>query len=694
LFLLALLSAAPSLRAADIPRDLPSEEDVFGEVPSLVSATRLDQPVTDAPVSVTVIDREMIEAYNPTELVDVLRLVPGIQIGHEKGNRFAVTYHGLSDEYSRRFQVLIDGRSVYSPGFDQVEWIDIPLAVEDIERIEVIRGPNAASYGANAVAAIINIITLHPADARGHYAKTTISDSDFDRRSILYRYGGSAGNLDYRATIAYTKDKGFPPGTDHTHFDNKRIGMAYMAGDYWINPRDQLTFQAGFNKADHQRGFSDELEVEPERTRRGSSNYQQIRWRRQLGDKEDFSIQFYRNYFREKDDFHTALISEIDPVLAAALEAIAGIPDQRLPVMQSYVAERYDLEYQHSRIFTDKLRAVWGASARLDRVGGAGFLGRGSHHDYLYRHTYRLFSHAEWRFASKWLLNAGLMVEHNSATDTDISPRLALNYQHDRNHTFRASFSRALRTPSVFELNADYWIGTMDGIPLDDLYKQNDRPLDPEEMMSYEIAWLGSFPRYRLNVDVKLFLEKQRDLIAEVELDSYLDPFNALIGTSIDGEVKYYDNAGWSTSKGIELQIDWRPTEHTRVHAGYTYIDRDGRLLKEIDPSHPVPAEYYRTSDLIPEHTGTLLVTHKLTPRDQFSLAYHVVSPMSFIGGDKYEDTISILRIGYSHLFKVGSSDIRLRLLSESPFDTYYDYENHAGDFEPRAFASVEVRLP
>jgi iron complex outermembrane receptor protein len=138
-----------------------TEEQYFSDIPIVLTATRLAQPATEAPAAITVIDREMIKASGAREIADLLRLAPGFVVSHENGYTPIVMYHGLSDEYARRMQVLIDGRSVYAPSGGGVEWTNLPLTVDDIERIEVIRGPNAASYGSNSFLSIINIITLH-----------------------------------------------------------------------------------------------------------------------------------------------------------------------------------------------------------------------------------------------------------------------------------------------------------------------------------------------------------------------------------------------------------------------------------------------------------------------------------------------------------------------------------------------------
>ena len=127
-----------------------SAEDFFEDTPLVLTASRMSKPLLESPASVSIIDRQMIENSGVREIADLFRLVPGFVVGYHSGHAPAVTYHGLGQEFARHLQVLVDGRSVFIPSFGGVPWSNLPLLIEDIERIEVIRGPNAVTYGANA----------------------------------------------------------------------------------------------------------------------------------------------------------------------------------------------------------------------------------------------------------------------------------------------------------------------------------------------------------------------------------------------------------------------------------------------------------------------------------------------------------------------------------------------------------------
>ena len=160
-FIFIMLS--PQLFAAE------SDENIYAELPIVLSASRLRQPASEAPMAVSTIDRDMIEASGARTIPDVLRLVPGMVVGNSDNEfgdepKIVVAYHGHTDQFSRQMQVLIDGRSIYEPMSGGVNWNMLPINIEDIQRIEVTRGPNASSYGSNSFLAVINIITRHAAE--------------------------------------------------------------------------------------------------------------------------------------------------------------------------------------------------------------------------------------------------------------------------------------------------------------------------------------------------------------------------------------------------------------------------------------------------------------------------------------------------------------------------------------------------
>lgn len=146
----------------------PTEDDYFAQVPVVLTASRLDQPLNEAPGAMTVIDRDTIRQSGARTVAEVLRLVPGYVLGGWNGANPMASYHVALDDFGGRHLVLIDGRSVYASSYlgdTQRGMMDVLLP--DIERIEVLRGANSAAYGANAMFGVVNIITRHSADTVG-----------------------------------------------------------------------------------------------------------------------------------------------------------------------------------------------------------------------------------------------------------------------------------------------------------------------------------------------------------------------------------------------------------------------------------------------------------------------------------------------------------------------------------------------
>jgi len=672
--------------------DLLSENDLFGEIPVSLTATRISQSVKDSPVSITIITREMIEAYGATELPDVLRLVPGFQVAHSRGFRSSTSYHGLGSEFSARMQVQIDGRSVYTPILGHVEWAEIPIEAEDIERIEVIRGPNAASYGANSFTAVVNIITRHASDTLGTYAK--ITHGSIDTRNYLVRFGGHSGRLDYRATASYRSDNGF----DTSEFpDDKKIHSFNYRADYQPSLDNQFEFQFGYRDSSRKDGdvepFSDE-QVDPERNVDGRTHFQLLRWNHQVDEKESFSVQFYHNYQRIDDDFQTDFL---DNILGAGRSSLIGVPNQRVNLSNTRLMNRYDLEIQHNLEVNKQLKLVWGASARYEESGAARLFDRSSNRDFETNNTYRLFAHSEWKPSNKWTVNAGALIEKNDITGTDISPRLAINHHYSPNHTFRASVSRAYRTPTVFESNADLVSEAIDAngnaVELDQIILA-DRKLKPEEITSFELAYVGSFPKYGLNIDAKFFYDKINNIINDVQDRAFSDPLSILLTPLLplnSDRVFFYDNSGSALSQGFEAQLQYKINPETQVHMAYTNTKVKGKILNQINENFIGDQRFSDLSTRAPRVISSIQLIHDLEPDIRASFSAHHYSNYEFSGGDETLP-FSILNARIAKKFRYANHKGQVALVFQNLFDDFYDYEREQV-FKKRIFLTFEYGL-
>ncbi|MDZ7661335.1 TonB-dependent receptor plug domain-containing protein [Thiohalophilus sp.] len=493
-------------------------EGLFEEMPVVLSATRLRQSVRDAPISMTVIDRQMIEASGFTEIPDLMRLVPGFVVDYDSGHLPVTGYHMLHDRYVRHQQVLIDGRSVYTPILGGVPWVDLPITLDDIERIEVVRGPNAASYGSNSFMGVINIITRDSALDRGTSVKTNIGDNGL--REGFLRYGNNLGDMDYVFSFGYREDHGFKK-----RHDSKEVKMVTFRGDYQVNNRDSLIFQMGYNGGTRQEDNSIRPDEYPDYERQVNSQYQQVRWIRALPDYGELRLQYYRTAINEEKDYITN--------------------------DQNYDTERHDLELQHTFNVGEKVRVAWGGSYRRDR----------SESDYFvieqapeYINIGRVFANMEYRHSRNLVINGGLMIEDNDLAGVDYLPRLGINYHLSPRDTVRASVSRATREPVLTE---EY--PYLDDILPGGFYWEND--VEPEYITAYELGYLTETRDGAINADLKLFYEDVTDLI--------------LYDDSAPDGTYWFNNFDDVAIKGLEAQITLRPSDRARVHIAFSRTSID-----------------------------------------------------------------------------------------------------------------------
>jgi iron complex outermembrane receptor protein len=604
--ILTCLPAALASAEEGIPL---SEHYFFEEVPIVLSATRLSQKLSDVPAAITIIDKQMIKASGALEIPDLLRLVPGFHVARYIGSKQSATYHGLADEYARDMQVLVDGRSVYDPVFGGVSWTDLPLTMEEINRIEVIRGPNASAYGSNSFAGVINIITEHPSQQQGTQFKVT-GGSEETRKTML-RHSSSIGKLDYRLSFNYKANDGF----DGRH-DSSEFGSLGLRSDYQLGTHDTILFKLGYSKGTFEDGFPGAEIVQPEREIDNLYHYQQVRWTHTLNPANEISLQFYHNYQDSDDVYVETLPAPFPPLLYTS-----GF---------GFESHRYDLEFEHTWSLSDSFRLVWGLGARHDRGDSYETMNNDSD---IIRFQGRGFINSEWRPIQDLVVNAGLMYEDFDGHDGLFSPRLALNYQLAENHTLRFAASRAYRVPTLLEANADQIIRQVGG-PLQEQYYITTTDLDPMEIKAFEIGYLGVFPAIHSTMDVKIFHERIEPLISSPE--DFSAPGPNFPGTD-PGAFRYL-NSGQVDISGAELQFTFRPSDRTIVFLGYGAASMVGEEARQISVGGTFLSPR-NLRDKMAHHTASLLASHRFANGLQLSVDGYYLDSVTWKGeGDPLPD--------------------------------------------------------
>jgi iron complex outermembrane receptor protein len=640
--------------AFDDEQPIPDEEDYIGEVPHVLSVSRLSQPKSDAPSAVTVIDKAMIRASGIVDLPEIFRFVPGFYVGANAGYEFntnhVVSYHGMTSAYAGSMQVLIDGRSVYSPLYGGVQWSELPLAIADIERIEITRGPNAASYGANSYFGVINIITQHPSQVQGN---TIIATHGNGRNEVFYRHGGKVGDLNYRITTGYREYDGFKGRTDF-----KRTRMLNMYADYQVDYKNNIEFQFGL--ADGARGEGDEIQVPfIPRTKQVDNHFELIRWRHTISEDSDFILQAYHSFDRSNDK---ATSVNLRPLADALITPGAGalLLNDTITLKSAVKVERYDIEAQHNFSLGNQWRFVWGASTRRDSLYSPYYLGT-SKTDYFDLH--RLFGHAEWAAHKRLTLNAGAMVEHNDFTGTDISPRVSANFKITPNHTLRFGVSSALRTPNYVEekFNRSYQIPTIAPNPtLLVQFDANPGNVKPERIVSKEIGYLGKVKN--VTIDTRLFHDRISDHIKDEDIPFVAPPGFAFVGNPNE-DVEGYVNSGTAEVNGFETQIKWQIARKTNLLFNYSHV--------RIRETKPKLIKNYELS--MPSNTVSALLTHQFNQNWDGSLAYYQTSQATLLGDGTNVGLIRKCDVRVARKFKAGKWSGEVAGVIENLFNNHYE---------------------
>jgi len=517
----------------------PSETAFFEDLPVVLSASRLPQSLANTPGAVTVFERELIRATGYRDIARLLRLVPGFAVPQSRGHAYHPSYHGLAAEYPNRMQVLIDGRSVYTPYFiGGVDWAGLPVTIDEIERIEVLRGSNSATYGSNAFLGVVNIVTRHSAQDSGSSVRAAAGNTQIGDFGL--QHAGQSGDLSYRLNAEYLSDTGFGNSIDDRHG-----ATLTLRADYRLRRDEELTLLAGLH--DGARGFGFAAtpgNANGEREASFTTGFAHLRWRRQLGADSEVSLGYYHN----RERAHEGWIATAPPFFPV------------IPLDFDRNSVRDNVDFQHIVAFAPRLRIVWGAEFRRDALESQRlFATTGEDSQTLGR----LYGNGEWRALDALVVNAGAMLEKYSGRSAKLAPRLFANWRVAENHTLRAGGSRAYRAPSLFEEHGDmrFTLGAI-------LLQQNFTPpgsLKPERIDARELGYLGRFPAWHGTLDVRVYRERIVDFISDRGVASPLVPpplFTPLTAMTFNSPTPI-------RSRGVEAHLRLRPFESTDLLAGY-----------------------------------------------------------------------------------------------------------------------------
>lgn len=652
-----------------------SERDYFAELPTVLTVSRLAQPLNEAPGAVTVIDRETIRRSGARELADVLRLVPGYLAGGYNGANPSASYHAPLDDYGIRNLVLIDGRPIYSAYyFGGTSRGMMGVLLEDIERIEVLRGSNSAAYGANAMFGVINIITRSTADTRG--AEISLTGGGRGIRDNYARYGWGDEFASFRLSVGRRSDSGY--GGAH---DDKIMSQINFRSDFRPTQDQEIMISAGAAQLAAGEGFAGKA-GNPLRTVGWNNIFLQGQWKRQVSEHEELRISANFN----QEDLQDAFAYAYDP---------------SINLSSSGRGRRLNLELQHQLMFASQVRVVWGAGYKFEDAVSPPLY---STSKAISIHEEKLFGNIEWRLHPQWLLNAGGFAGYHSRTGQYFSPRLMANYFLTPDHVLRAGATESPRSPTLFELSSDTRVypkaaasllAAGDQIPaliatanqLNPAHPYpyrlffSDGKVLPEKLRVQELGYFGNFRELKLTLDVRAYMETLHDLVSKesATIPGYVvPPLVPFAGTPIPTQV-FVNTPGFKT-RGMEYQLRWKPVEKTEIWINQSFQ----RTIWEEDTDKP----------FAPTHATTVAWFQQL-PYDYYLSVIHQSSGAMSWG--KIAEALPGMRrldMRLSRRFMIGSTRAEASVAVQAMNGSLPAYQTPTGfTFERRAFGNLRLEF-
>ncbi|MDE2388726.1 MAG: TonB-dependent receptor [Betaproteobacteria bacterium] len=536
----------------------------------VTTVSRTPQKLAQVASAVFVITQDDIRRSGATSIPDALRMAPGVQVERVGTDKWAISVRGFDGLYSNKLQVLMDGRSVYLPFFSGVLWDQQDTMMEDIERIEVIRGPAASVWGANAVNGVINIITKKAADTQG--ALLSAGGGSFERGFVGARYGAKLNeDTPFRVyakgfTRGQTQSLSGVNANDQWHsarggfrFDHNRgIDQFTLQGDYFSNfdgsTLDKNALNLGTNPLGEMRG-------------RNEGGNIRFRWDRNFSEHSAFMLQTYYDRTR----------SVLLPIGKFDAESFDIDTQYRFPLFDNHkVTLGANYRLYHNKIFDSNL-VTFSPRAQTNHIG-ATFI----------RDEITLIP-------DRLMFTVGSRFEHNDFSGWEIQPSARLMWTPNSENSLWMAVSRAVRTPSRAENDATINItpqvknvfGNIFGSGLSTLpftaLLYGNHNFNSEKLIAYELGYRHQLS-HRASIDLAGFVNDYSQM-----RDSSSGTFS--FNPALPGQIllpSIIDNRGSAFAYGFEASVDWKPRENWRLQGNYSFIHLDffsKNLLGKSDPS-------------------------------------------------------------------------------------------------------------
>ena len=510
----------------------------------VTSVSKRKQSLSRTAAAVWVINQEDIRRSGATSVPDLLRMAPGVDVEQIDASAWAISVRGFNSRYSNKVLVLVDGRTVYTPSFSGVFWEHIDMPLEDIERIEVIRGPGATVWGANAVNGVISIFTKSSKETKG--GLVTAGGGSQVLGLGLVQYGAAAGKNAAFRTWGKAVDTGNSAQADGTPASDRWIrAHGGFRSDWDFSPRDSLVVQGdlfaneagetrrdGFVPTPFDRIYYQDLDA--------AGGDLLLRWTHTLAGGSQTSFQAYYDTYRRTE---------------------TGVPE---------VLKTFDLDFQDHFVAGDRHDIVWGLGYRASRSGVSPGYDIALNPPFKTGNLYSGFLQDEIRASNALWFTIGCKLEHNPYTGLEIEPsvRLAWSPPGSR-HTVWAAASKAVRQPSRVDTAVEAITETMPLFPgaVQVIRMFGNPHTQDEELRDYELGYRAEFTR-GISADIVSFLSFYRHLESAEPQSLTIVP-----GSPLQLVIPMlFENKAHATSYGGEVSLNWNLGSRWRIRPAYSFL--------------------------------------------------------------------------------------------------------------------------
>ncbi|MBS3954370.1 MAG: TonB-dependent receptor [Methylomicrobium sp.] len=576
----------------------------------LSSVMKTPTALKDVPASIYVLTSNEIRRTGATTIPEALRVVPGLHVARVDGNKWAISARGFNGVFANKLLVLMDGRAVYTPLFSGAWWDQEDVMMDDIERIEVIRGPGASLWGTNAVNGVINIVTKRAKDTQGGLVSAYGGNM---RLGGGLRYGTDLGDDAYLKVYARHSnyDEAQLPNSNADAGDNSRLSKIGFRFDKDFDNAEKISVQgdvfSGFSG-----GAAQPLpNLTPHELPTLSSPYSHL---------SETDLSFSGHYIMGR--WQHAITSNS----SSALRFFWSRNERQADLISSgYQIDTLDLDFQHNLQLNEQHYLTWGTGARLNFNNTTNGIYFAWHPDFRLDEIYSLFVQDEITLVpERWKLTLGAKLEHNPVTQFEWQPNARLAWTPSAHQSFWTSVSRAVRTPNWWEQDVHYNAAIQPpkgggaanpANPATLITIRGGQNLKSEDLLAYELGWRSELTP-GLTTDVTLFYYDYHHI--STLTPNTLD--NANIAAGYQVQSSSFTNYGLTDIYGGEASLDWRITEDWKLRVSYTHTEEKFRLASFA----PALTET-TTAGSFPTHQAMLWSIYQLTPQLNLDLNWRYV---------------------------------------------------------------------